>query len=158
MKTIEQEVKHNIPLNVYKEKVSEQQPNQPHIPPRNLIRVQNIKAKQSQHNWKSRDAISNAHELAYNAPGFVRFIATYPDLIVIMGQRTCQKNLAKYSSWNQNPNYFHITQPSVWVTFMFHHCYSDMWHLLITPYYISWCHDTWKEFHWAPWDFLQRNS
>ena len=74
------------PGKIYKEEVAKQtEANAVIAQPRNLKQVQNMKAKTVQDNRLSRDAITNVHELAYSAPGFVRYISTFPDLVVVVG-------------------------------------------------------------------------
>lgn len=52
--------------------------------PRNVKQVHNIKAAQQQEVRLTRDAIYNAHELAYEG-NFVQYMSTYPDLCVVAG-------------------------------------------------------------------------
>jgi hypothetical protein len=59
------------PGKIYKQEVSHSTGNIITDQPRNIKQVQNIKAKISEDNRLSRDAITNIHELAYSAPGFI---------------------------------------------------------------------------------------
>ena len=71
------------PHKAYKEDVSEGKS----IPDtgRNLKQYQNAKAKMNSQVRSTRDVITNAHEIAYLNPGYVRYITTYPDLCIIIG-------------------------------------------------------------------------
>ena len=51
--------------------------------PRNVKQIHNIKAAQQQGARLTRDAIYNAHELAYEG-NFVQYMSTYPDLCVVV--------------------------------------------------------------------------
>ena len=51
--------------------------------PRNVKQIHNIIAAQQQGARLTRDAIYNAHELAYEG-NFVQYMSTYPDLCVVV--------------------------------------------------------------------------
>jgi hypothetical protein len=73
------------PNRIYKEAVSEVPLNAVTDVPRNLKQIQNLKEKSKQDSRISRDSINNLHEMAYNFPGFIHQIFTYPDLVVVAG-------------------------------------------------------------------------
>jgi hypothetical protein len=100
MRDLEKEVKMKPPGKVYKEAVAEQTNIQPSQQPRNLRQVQSMKAKTQDTDRLTRDAIANIHELAYSSPGFVKYIATYPDLVVVCGSEFMQAELKQVLSLN----------------------------------------------------------
>ena len=51
--------------------------------PRNVKQIHNIKAAQQQEARLTRDAIYNAHELAYEG-NFVQYVSTFPDVCVVV--------------------------------------------------------------------------
>lgn len=53
--------------------------------PRNVKQLQNIRAKIKQDERLSRDAILNAHDIAYDSENFMWHISSYPDLVVVCG-------------------------------------------------------------------------
>ena len=53
--------------------------------PRNMKQLCNLRYKHLNQTRISRDALYNKHELAYDIPGFIRKITTYPDLVCICG-------------------------------------------------------------------------
>ena len=53
--------------------------------PRNMKQLRNLRYKHLNQRRISRDALYNKHELAYDIPGFIRKITTYPDLVCISG-------------------------------------------------------------------------
>ena len=53
--------------------------------PRNMKQLCNLRYKHLNQTRISRDALYNKHELAYDIPGFIRKITTYPDLVGICG-------------------------------------------------------------------------
>lgn len=53
--------------------------------PRNAKQVRNLRFKHLHQKRISRDALYNIHELAYDTPGFIWQITTFPDLICICG-------------------------------------------------------------------------
>jgi hypothetical protein len=53
--------------------------------PRNVKQVQNIRYRVTNDKRLSRDAIFNAHEIAYDDPSFTWKLQTVPDLVVIIG-------------------------------------------------------------------------
>ena len=84
LQTMEQKISTHVPAaKLYKDEVA----NEITITgaPRDLKQVQNVKEKMKQDGRFTRDAIANVHELAYNNPGIIHIISTYPDLIIIMG-------------------------------------------------------------------------
>ena len=83
LEEIEDKIEHQIPNKIYKDKVADA--TKIVDAPRNLKQVQNIKEKLKQKTRASRDAISNCHEIAYDMPGFVHSIQTFPDLCVVAG-------------------------------------------------------------------------
>lgn len=77
------------PSNIYKTVLSKTcSGNEKHMPvntPRNLKQVQNTVYAQRCNQRISRDEIFSLHELAYQLPGFIRHITTFPDLLVYAG-------------------------------------------------------------------------
>ena len=53
--------------------------------PRNMKQLRNLMYKHLNQTRISRDALYNMHELAYDIPGFIRKITTYPDLVCVCG-------------------------------------------------------------------------
>ena len=53
--------------------------------PRNMKQLRNLRYKHLNQTRISRDALYNMHELAYDIPGFIRKMTTYPDLVCICG-------------------------------------------------------------------------
>lgn len=60
--------------------------------PRNVKQVHNVRAAQKEELRLTRDAIYNTHEIAYEG-GFVHYIATYPDLAIIVGTQEILEEL-----------------------------------------------------------------
>ena len=84
--TLTEKTQTAVPSNrIYKEAVSEAPLHAITDVPRNLKQIQNLKEKNKQETRVSRDSINNLHELAYNSPGFIHQIFTYPDLVVGAG-------------------------------------------------------------------------
>ena len=61
--------------------------------PRNLKQLHNINAKTANNDRLSRDAIYNAHEIAYDDLSFTWKVQTIPDLVVIVGIKDMLKEL-----------------------------------------------------------------
>ena len=61
--------------------------------PRNLKQLHNVKAKTTNNDRLSRDAIFNAHEIAYDDLSFTWKVQTIPDLVVIVGLKDMLKEL-----------------------------------------------------------------
>jgi len=53
--------------------------------PRNVKQLQNLQFKHFHQSRISQDALFNLHEIAYDIPGFVWKINTYPDLVCVCG-------------------------------------------------------------------------
>ena len=53
--------------------------------PRNMKQLRNLRYQHLHQSRISHDALYNLHELAYDVPGFVWKISTYPDLVCIIG-------------------------------------------------------------------------
>ena len=53
--------------------------------PRNTKQLRNLRFQQLQQTRLSQDALYNLHEIAYDLPGFVWKIVTFPDLICVCG-------------------------------------------------------------------------
>ena len=53
--------------------------------PRNVKQLRNLRFKHLHQNRITHDALYNIHELAYDTPGFIWRITTYPDLLCICG-------------------------------------------------------------------------
>ena len=81
------------PHKLYKEKIAE--PSSENIAelPRNLKQLQNLRYKIHNEKRFTRDALYNLHELAYSEDGFVWDIRTYPDLLVVCGDRNIIEEL-----------------------------------------------------------------
>jgi hypothetical protein len=88
MATIKEKFKSEVPAHtIYKEEVAEVAENVNPVTdvPRNLKQIQNAKVSVKHDSRYSRDALINAHELAFSIPGFVHYIATFPDLVMVVG-------------------------------------------------------------------------
>ena len=55
--------------------------------PRNVKQIQNRKAKVDNEQRLSHDAILNIHDIAYEEPNYIWHITTYPDLVIVAGQK-----------------------------------------------------------------------
>ena len=55
--------------------------------PRNVKQIQNRKAKVDNEQRLSHDAILNTHDIAYEEPNYIWHITTYPDLVIVAGQK-----------------------------------------------------------------------
>ena len=53
--------------------------------PRNMKQLRNLRFKHLQQSRISQDALYSMHELAYDIPGFIWKITTFPDLVCICG-------------------------------------------------------------------------
>ena len=53
--------------------------------PRNMKQLRNLRYKHLNQTRISQDMLYNIHELAYDSPGFVWKITTFPDLVLICG-------------------------------------------------------------------------
>ena len=69
---------------IYKEAVAKETEKTASL--RNQKQVQNIKDKVKQEGPFSRDSLLNTHQYAYNNTRTIHYIATFPDLIIIIGQ------------------------------------------------------------------------
>ena len=63
--------------------------------PRNIKQLRNMRYKYLRKCRISQDALFNIHEIAYDIPGFVRQITTYPDLECVCGLEEIAKELEK---------------------------------------------------------------
>ena len=73
---------------VYKQEVAGMKCDPKLVPiqtPRNLKQLRNLRFKSLCNSRLSRDALFNLHEIAYDVPGFIWKISTYPDLVCICG-------------------------------------------------------------------------
>ena len=73
---------------VYKKEVAQPSCQPEHVPvciPRNMQQLRTIRHKQLNHQHISSDELYNLHELAYDIPGFVHKINTFPDLTCVCG-------------------------------------------------------------------------
>lgn len=73
---------------VYKKEVAAINCNSNIVPvhtPRNMKQLRNLRFKQLAQSRLSQDALYNLHEIAYDIPGFVWKITSYPDLICVCG-------------------------------------------------------------------------
>lgn len=73
---------------VYKQEVATMKCEPALVPvktPRNLKQLRNLRFKSLKNSRISRDALFNIHEIAYDIPGFVWKVTTFPDLICICG-------------------------------------------------------------------------
>ena len=81
---------------VYKRAVASMDCNPEHVAvqtPRNMKQLRNLRFKHLHQTRISRDALYNIHELAYDTPGFVWKITTFPDLVCICGLQVRNQNL-----------------------------------------------------------------
>ena len=53
--------------------------------PRNMKQLRNLRFKHLHPTRISKDELYNLHEIAYDTPGFVQKIATFPDLVCVCG-------------------------------------------------------------------------
>ena len=53
--------------------------------PRNVQQLRNLRFKELKRSRISQDALYNLHEIAYDIPGFIWKITTFPDLVCICG-------------------------------------------------------------------------
>ena len=53
--------------------------------PRNIQQLQNLRFKHLNQTRISQDALYNLHEIAYDIPGFIWKINTFPDLVCVCG-------------------------------------------------------------------------
>ena len=63
--------------------------------PRNIKQLRNLRFKHLQQSRLSQDALYNLHEIAYDIPGFVWKITSFPDLICICGLQEILDELDK---------------------------------------------------------------
>jgi len=73
---------------VYKKEVSSMQCDPALVgvqTPRNMKQLRNLRFKHLQQSRISQDALYSMHELAYDIPGFIWKITTFPDLVCICG-------------------------------------------------------------------------
>ena len=73
---------------VYKRAVASMDCDPQHVAvqlPRNMKQLRNLRFKHLHQTRISRDALYNMHEVAYDTPGFIWKITTFPDLICICG-------------------------------------------------------------------------
>ena len=74
----------NTASEIYKRKVQKEFiPGHTTLLPRNQKQVSNAQYGVRQKNRMTKDALYNLHELAYDAPHFVKRIVTFPDIMVI---------------------------------------------------------------------------
>lgn len=88
LQDIDLKVEQKAPHKVYKELVTQAKDTHEAVAkPRNVKQIQNRKAKVDNENRLSHDAILNTHDIAYEEPNFIWHITTYPDLVIVAGQK-----------------------------------------------------------------------
>ena len=70
--------------------------------PRNLKQLTNLRFKCLNQSRISRDALFNIHEIAYDNPGFIWKITTYPDLLCIIGMQEILEEVDRVLSLKDN--------------------------------------------------------
>ena len=85
LREFEQCCSSHLPNIVYKKQVAGMKSTSVGTTPRNMKQLCNLRYKHLNQRRISRDALYNKHELAYDIPGFIRKITTYPDLVCICG-------------------------------------------------------------------------
>ena len=73
---------------VYKKEVAAMNSESSAVPvytPRNIQQLRNLRFKKLKQSRISQDALYNLHEIAYDIPGFIWKITTFPDLVCICG-------------------------------------------------------------------------
>ena len=87
-KNIESKVELKAPHKVYKELITQSTTSHEAVSkPRNVKQIQNRKAKVDNEQRLSHDAIFNTHDIAYEEPNYIWHITTYPDLVIVAGQK-----------------------------------------------------------------------
>lgn len=73
---------------VYKKEISQMTCQPEHVPthtPRNMKQLRNLRFKHLHQTRISKDELYNLHEIAYDTPGYVHKISTFPDLVCVCG-------------------------------------------------------------------------
>ena len=65
--------------------------NIPVMTPRNIKQLRNLRFKILNQSRIFQDALFNVHEIAYDIPGFVWKITTFPDLVCICGLQAVEE-------------------------------------------------------------------
>ena len=87
-KSIESKVELKAPHKVYNELITQSTTSHEAVSkPRNVKQIQNRKAKVDNEQRLSHDAILNTHDIAYEEPNYIWHITTYPDLVIVAGQK-----------------------------------------------------------------------
>ena len=71
--------------------------------PRNMKQLHNLRQKQLHQSRISKDDLYNLHEIAYDIPGFIWKITTYPDLICVCGLHEILEELEKVVALKATP-------------------------------------------------------
>ena len=98
LKTCEEMCKNEKANVVYKKEVASMKCKPEHVAiqtPRNMQQLRNLRQKQLHQSRISKDDLYNLHEIAYDIPGFIWKITTYPDLICVCGLREILEELEK---------------------------------------------------------------
>ena len=96
LRKAEEKVEENTSHKVYKQMINEAtNGNEATSKPKDLQQVQNLRKKVKQENMLSKDAIINAHVIAYDDNGFVWQIQTHPDLLIIIGLKELLNELSQ---------------------------------------------------------------
>lgn len=88
LKTCEELVKTKVANVVYKKEIAAMNCETSAVPvytPRNVQQLRNLRFKHLNQTRISQDALYNLHEIAYDIPGFIWKISTFPDLACICG-------------------------------------------------------------------------
>ena len=78
-------VKTNTPNIVYKRAITDSSDATLVNKPRNLKQIRNLRYQHLKETRISQDTLYNIHEIAYDLPGFIWKLTTYPDLLCICG-------------------------------------------------------------------------
>ena len=98
LKTCEEMCKNEKANVVYKKEVASMKCKPEHVAiqaPRNMQQLRNLRQKQLHQSQISKDDLYNLHEIAYDIPGFIWKITTYPDPICVCGLREILEELEK---------------------------------------------------------------
>ena len=91
---------------VYKKEVASMKCKPEHVAiqaPRNMKQLRNLQQKQLHQSRISKDDLYNLHEIAYDTPGFIWKITTYPDLICVCGLHKILEELEKVVALKATP-------------------------------------------------------